>query len=53
MKKEIEKDLGSWDLKVGSFSYVVVYLKREKLIDVCRQSFFPLAFQALFFANVV
>jgi len=24
---------GSWDLKVGSFSYMVVYLEREELKD--------------------
>jgi len=33
MEKEIEKVLGSWDLEVDSFSYVVVYLEREKLTD--------------------
>ena len=33
MEKEIEKVLGLWDLKVGYFSYMVVYLKREELMD--------------------
>ena len=29
MEKENEKVLGSWDLKLGSFSYMTVYLDRE------------------------
>jgi len=33
MEKEIEKVLGSWDLKVGSFGYMVVYLEREEPTD--------------------
>jgi len=30
MEKKIEKVLGSWDLKIGSSSYLVVYVEREK-----------------------
>jgi len=33
MEKEIEKGLGSWDLKVGAFSYLVVYLERKEPTD--------------------
>jgi len=33
MEKEIEEELSSWDLKVGSFSHLVVYLKREEPTD--------------------
>jgi len=31
--QQIEKVLGSWDLEVGSFSYMVVYLERVELTD--------------------
>jgi len=30
MEKKIEKVLGSWDLEVGSSSYLVVHVKREE-----------------------
>ena len=53
MGKEIEKERGSRDLEVGSFSYLVVYLEREESKDFWRQRFFPSGFQALFFKNVV
>jgi len=33
MAKEIEKVLGSWDLEVVSFSYMVVYFGREEPMD--------------------
>jgi len=33
MEKEIAKELGSSDLEVGSFGYLVVYLEREKPTD--------------------
>jgi len=33
MEKEIEKELVSWDLEVGSFDYLVVYLEREQPTD--------------------
>jgi len=33
MEQEIEKMLGSWDLEVGSFSYLVVYVEREEPTD--------------------
>ena len=33
MEKKIEKVLGSGDLKVGSSSYLVVYVKREGSTD--------------------
>jgi len=36
MEKEVEKALGSWDLEVGSFSYMVVFLEREELKDFGR-----------------
>jgi len=29
MEKEIEKVLGSWDLEVAYFDYLVVYLEKE------------------------
>jgi len=29
MEKKIEKVLGSWDLEVVSYSYLVVYVERE------------------------
>jgi len=32
MEKEIKKVLGSWDLVVGFFCYMVVYLEREEPI---------------------
>jgi len=32
MKKEIEEVLGSWDLEVGSFSYLITW-KRDKPKD--------------------
>jgi len=33
MEKKIEKVLGSWDLEVGSFGYLVVYVDKEKAMD--------------------
>jgi len=33
MEKKIEKVLGSWDLKVGSYSYLVVNVERKRRID--------------------
>jgi len=33
MEKEIEKVLGSWDLEVGSFIHMIVYLIREEPTD--------------------
>jgi len=33
MEKEIEKVLDSWDLEVGSFSHMMVYLEREEPTD--------------------
>ena len=33
MEKEIAKELGSSDLEVGSFGYLVVYKKREEVTD--------------------
>ena len=33
MEKKIEKVLGSWDLKVGSFSYMVVFLEKKEPTD--------------------
>jgi len=44
MEKEIGKGLGSWDLEVVSFSYLVVYLEREVPRDLLRQNFFPSKF---------
>jgi len=49
MEKEIGKGLGSWDLEVVSFSYLVVYLEREVPRDLLRQNFFP----SKFFENSV
>jgi len=51
--EESEKVLGSWDLEVGFFCYLVVYLEREELTDLGMQSFFPSRCQALFFENIV
>ena len=53
MEKSIEEELGSWDLEVGSFSYLVVYLKREESTDFWRQSFIYSEFRALIFGFVV
>jgi len=33
MEMEIEKVLGSWDLEVGFFSVMVMYLEREESMD--------------------
>jgi len=33
MEKKIEKVLGSWDLEVDSYSYLVVYVEREESTD--------------------
>jgi len=33
MEKKIKKVLGSWDLEIGSFSYLVLYVEREELMD--------------------
>ena len=52
LENEIEKELGSWDLDIGSFSCLVVNLKRENSMDFWRQRFFPLIFQYLFLGNV-
>jgi len=32
-EKKIKKVLGSWDLEVGSYSYLVAYMEREKSTD--------------------
>jgi len=49
MEKVIEEMLGTWDLEVGSLSYLVVHLEREESTDFLRQSFTYLEFQALIF----
>jgi len=52
-KEEIEKLLGSSDLKVGFFSYMVVYLEREESTNFRGQSFIHSKFQTLLVGNIV
>lgn len=53
MGKKNEEELGSWNLQVGSFGYLVVYVKREEATGVWGKSFVPSEFEALFYENVV
>ena len=52
MKMEIEGEVGSWELEVGSFHYLVVYAERQEPKYFRGQSFISSVFQALFFKNV-
>jgi len=57
MEKKIEKVFGSWDLEVGSFCYMVVYVEREELTNFQKKvklhTFIHSRLQALFVGNIV
>ena len=40
MEKAIEEALDSWDLEVGSFNCMVVYLEREEPTDFLKARFY-------------
>ena len=52
MDTKIEKVLGSWDLEVDSYSYLVVYVEREESTDFWWQNFIFSRLQVLFLGTL-